>query len=124
MAAFSWAILAVVNRFLVAFVRKKVKTFKWPVTVEEPVDGGTFDASTFDATFKRLGRAEFQKLVDKGDVELLEAVLVGWEGVKDEADKEIPFTKATVKEMLDDPCFTKGVIGAYLASLEGAKAKN
>jgi hypothetical protein len=107
-----------------AFTRKKSSTFKWPVTVEFPVDGGGFETESFDAVFKRIGRAEFTKLVDKGDVELLEAVLEGWEGVKDEAGKDIPFTKAALKDMMDDPCFTKGVITAYLASLEGGKAKN
>lgn len=107
-----------------AFVRKTSSTFKWPVTVEFPVDGGRFETESFDAIFKRIGRAEFQKLVDKGDTELIEAVMAGWEGVKDEADKEVPFTKAAMRDMLDDPYFTKGVIQAYLASLEGGKAKN
>ena len=51
-----------------AFIRKKVKTFKWPVTVEEPTDGGTFDSSTFDATFTRIGRAEFAKLGSKSEL--------------------------------------------------------
>lgn len=107
-----------------AFVRKKSSTFKWPVTVEFPVDGGRFETESFDAIFKRVGRAEFTKLVDKGDTDLLEAVLEGWEGVKDEADKDIPFTKAALKDLLDDPFFTKAVIKAYLESLEGGKAKN
>jgi hypothetical protein len=107
-----------------AFVRKKSSTFKWPVTVESPVDGGRFENETFDAVFKRIGRSEFQKLIDKGDIELIEAVLQGWEGITDEAGKELPFTKATVKEQLDDPYFTRGIIAAYLASLEGSKAKN
>lgn len=107
-----------------AFVRKKSSTFKWPVTVEFPVDGGRFETESFDATFKRVGRAEFTKLVDKGDTDLIEAVLEGWEGVKDETGKDIPFTKAALKDMLDDPCFTKGLIKAYLESLEGGKAKN
>lgn len=107
-----------------AFVRKKSSTFKWPVTVEFPVDGGRFESESFDAVFKRIGRKEFQKLLDKGDLDLIEAVLVGWEGVKDESAKDIPFTSAALKDMLDDPCFTKGIITAYLASLEGAKAKN
>lgn len=107
-----------------AFVRKKSSSFKWPVTVEFPVDGGRFETESFDAIFKRIGRKEFQKLIDKGDIDLIESVLEGWEGVKDESDKDIPFTSAALKDMLDDPCFTKGVITAYLASLEGAKAKN
>ncbi len=107
-----------------AFVRKKSSTFKWPVTVEFPVDGGSFESESFDATFKRLGRDEFGKLVDKGDAELVHAVLQNWEGVKDEAGKDIPFTKAALKDMLDDPYFAKGIVKAYLETLEGAKAKN
>ena len=61
---------------LMSFVRKKVKTFKWPVTVEEPADGGVFDSSTFDITFKRLGRKEFATLSEKGDLILLKAVVL------------------------------------------------
>ena len=88
------------------------------------VDGGRFESETFDAVFKRIGRSEFQKLIDKGDLDLVETVLTGWEGIADEAGKELPFTKSTLKEMLDDPYFTRGIIAAYLASLEGGKAKN
>jgi hypothetical protein len=107
-----------------AFVRKKSQTFKWPVSVEFPIDGGSFETESFDAVFKRVGRKEFQRLIDKGDTDLIEAVLVGWEAVKDESDKDIPFTKAALQDQMDDPCFTKGVIKAYLETLEGAKAKN
>lgn len=107
-----------------AFVRKKSSTFKWPVTVEFPVDGGHFETETFDAIFKRVGRAEFTKLADKGDIDLVERVLEGWEGIKDEEGKDIPFTKASLKDMLDDPYFARAIIKSYLESLEGAKAKN
>lgn len=107
-----------------AFIRKKSSTFKWPVTVESPVDGGRFESETFDAVFKRVGRAEFQRLIDKGDIELIETVLTGWEGITDEGGKELPFNKGNLKEMMDDPYFTRGIITAYLASLEGGKAKN
>ena len=37
-----------------AFVLKQSDTYKWPVTVEIPIDGGRFDKQTFDAEFKRL----------------------------------------------------------------------
>lgn len=107
-----------------AFIRNKSKTIKWPVSVESPVDGGRFETESFDAVFKRVGRKEFQQLIDRGDIDLVEAVLVGWEGVKDESEKDISFTPAALRDMLDDPCFTKGVIKAYLETLEGAKAKN
>lgn len=107
-----------------AFIRKKVKTFKWPVTVEEPTDGGTFDSSTFDATFKRIGRAEFAKLGSKSELELLKAVLVDWSGIDDEAGKPIPFSPEAVKEFTDDPYWIRGVLKAYTETFDGAKAGN
>jgi hypothetical protein len=107
-----------------AFIRKKVSTFKWPVSVEEPADGGKFETQAFDAVFRKLGRSEFTALVEKGDVELIEAVLEGWDGVTDEDGKDIPYSKAARTEFLDDPYFTKGVIKAFLATLDGAQAKN
>lgn len=107
-----------------AFIRKKVKTFKWPVSVEEPTDGGTFETSTFDATFKRVGRAEFSKLGSKSDLELLKAVLVGWEGIDDEAGKPIPFSLEAIKDFSDDPYWIRGVLKAYTDTFDGAKLGN
>ena len=48
------------------FVRKKNKTFKWPVIVREPSenDAGVFEESEFIAIFKRLKVSEYQKAVD------------------------------------------------------------
>ena len=107
-----------------AFVRKKVKTFKWPVTIEEPADGGVLEESTFDAVFKRVPRSEFQKLADKGDLELLKAVLVGWEGIDEEDGKPVPFSLATMKEFADDSYWIRGVLKAYTATFEGARLGN
>ena len=49
-----------------AFVRKKNKTFKWPVVVREPseTDAGVFEESEFIAIFKRLKVSEYQKAAD------------------------------------------------------------
>lgn len=107
-----------------AFVRKKIKTFKWPVTVEEPADGGTFDSSTFDATFKRLGRADFAKLTEKGDVQMLQAVMIGWDGINDEDDKPVPFSQAALKEFADDPYWIRGVLKAYTETFDAARQGN
>tara|TARA_B100001939_G_C16908849_1_gene603627 strand:+ start:897 stop:1223 length:327 start_codon:yes stop_codon:yes gene_type:complete len=107
-----------------AFIRKRVKSFKWPVEVEEPADGGVFETSKFDAVFKRVPRSEFQKLADKGDLELLKAVLVGWDGIEDEDGKAVPFSQATMKEFSDDPYWIRGVLSAYTQTFEGAKLGN
>ena len=106
------------------FVRKKVKTFKWPVTIEEPSDGGTFDSSTFDITFKRLGRKEFSKLSEKGDLPLLKAVVLGWNGISDEDGTDTPFSIEALTEFADDPYWVRGVLKACTETFEGAKAGN
>lgn len=107
-----------------AFVRKKVKTFKWPVTVEEPADGGTFDSSTFDITFKRLGRKEFSALSEKGDLILLKAIVLDWDGINDEDGKAVPFAIDTLKEFSDDPYWIRGVLKAYTETFDGARQGN
>lgn len=106
-----------------AFVRKKVATYKWPVIAELPADG-RFERQSFDVVFRRLGRSQFKELAEQGDAELLEAVLDGWEGVEDENGKPLPCTPAIRREMTDDPFFSRAVLKAYLESLEGAQAKN
>ena len=71
-----------------AFVRKKNKTFKWPVVVREPsaTDAGVFDESEFIAVFKRLKVSEYQKAVEeKTEFDLLLAEVP--------ADKKIAILK-------------------------------
>lgn len=107
-----------------AFIRKKVKSFKWPVTIEEPADGGSFDSSTFDITFKRLGRKEFGKLSEKGDLPLLKAIVLGWLGISDEDGAAVPFSIETLTEFADDPYWVRGVLKAYTETFDGAKQGN
>jgi hypothetical protein len=107
-----------------AFVRKKVKTFKWPVEVEEPADGGVFETSKFDGVFKRLPRSEFTKLAEKGDLDLIKSILVGWDGIEDEDGKPVAFSQAVLKEFADDPYWIRGVLKSYTETFEGARLGN
>ena len=109
-----------------AFVRKKVASYKWPVTIESPSQEGigTFEIQEFEGLFERLGRSKISKLADAGDAQLIEAVLMGWSDIKEEDGTEISFSSKTRKEFLDDPYWCRGVVMSYLDSLEGASAKN
>ena len=80
-----------------AFVLKKTASYKWPVTVETPIDGGKFEKQTFDAVFKRMSRSAFMDLLDKGEDALVDQILEGWDGIKDEDGKDLPFTQKTKK---------------------------
>lgn len=108
-----------------AFVRKKVVEYKWPVAVECPTDtSGVFESQTFDATFKWIGRARYTELVDKGDLELLKEVWLGWDGIEDENGKSFAYSAANRDELLDDLAIARAVLKAFLESLNGAQAKN
>ena len=109
------------------FVRKKNKTFKWPVVVREPseTDAGVYEENEFIAIFKRLKVSEYQKaLEDKTEFEMLKMMLIGWENMKEEDGQDIAFTDKNIKDLMDDADWIKAVTSAYTDSLIGEKVKN
>ncbi len=105
------------------FVLKKSNTYKWPVSVDVPVDGGKHERVTFDVEFKDLTQSrllEIAELSGEGslsDVEIAREVMSGWAGVEDEDGKELPYS-------IDVPMMASAIAGAYLESKQGAKRKN
>ena len=107
-----------------AFVLKKVSTYKWPVEVSVPVDGGKFKKETFTAIFKKMSRSAFNELIDEGDDALVDEIIEGWEGIKDEDGEDVPFCAGTKKELFDDPYVLRALIESYTNSITGAAEKN
>jgi hypothetical protein len=109
-----------------AFVRKKVKTFKWPVTVAEPSSErpGEFQESTFTAVFNRVKMSQLEEMAETSGVSFLSKVLVGWEGIEDEDGSELKFSKSALEEFADDADWTRAVLSAYTATYAEAEAKN
>ena len=107
-----------------AFVLKKVSTYKWPVTVSVPVDGGKFRNETFSVLFRKIGRSQFNELAEQDENALVDAIVEGWDGIKDEDGDNVPFTDEAKAVLLDDPFVMKAIINAYADSYGGAPAKN
>ena len=106
------------------FVLKKVSSYKWPVAVDVPVDGGKFKKETFTAIFKKMSRSAFNDLVEQGDDALIAEIVEGWEGIKDEDGDDIEYCRETRDQLFDDPYVLRAVVSAYTESLLGAQAKN
>lgn len=109
------------------FVIKQSPTFKWPVAVELPADGGKTQRHTFDAEFKRLGKAEMRQLWEKlntaeGADEVIRAVLVGWSGVTD-GDQPLPFSEAALSQLLDIPTVSGAILKAFTEAVSGEAAR-
>ena len=96
-----------------AFVLKKTTTVKWPITFQKASDGGKFKKQTFTAIFKEIGRDRFNELVDKGDVALVDEILLGWEGIQDEEKVDVPFSDENKAFLLDDFAIMKALIETY-----------
>ena len=96
-----------------AFVLKKSNTVKWPITFQKASDGGKFKKQTFTAIFKEIGRDRFNELVDKGDVALVDEILLGWEWIQDEEKVDVPFSDENKAFLLDDFAIMKALIETY-----------
>jgi hypothetical protein len=111
-------------------LRSQSPTYRWPVVVEFPVDGGKFDRETFDAEFKRLPQDRLREIGEQieggsiSDLQLLDQVLVGWAGIFDESGDEVPFSEDARQRILNVALVASAVVAAWLDSLAKGKRKN
>ena len=126
-----------------ALIINKVKSFKWTVDYEYPVDDDFVEVK-FKAVFKRMPQKfliEMSKKatpkVDKfgnelpadfDPTEVCEKVLIGWEDVYMEDDKgvevEVPFSKENLKNLLEIPFLSLYLVKSFYEGQTGKKLKN
>ena len=126
-----------------ALIINKVKTFKWTVDYEYPVDDD-FAEVKFKAVFKRMPQKFLidmsKKAAPKVDKfgnelpsdfdpnEVCEKVIVGWEEVYMEDDKgievEVPFNKENLKNLLEIPFLSLYLVKSFYEGQTGKKLKN
>jgi hypothetical protein len=103
-------------------------TYKWPVTVQIPTDGGRYTKATFTAEFRAMSQKEIDELVLAGrdgdrDADLCRELLVGWSGVQDEDGSEIAFSDEAKDRLLNITYVRHGLLDAFFASITGAGAR-
>lgn len=112
------------------FIISQSGSYKWPVSVEFPVDGGKSEKQTFDVEFKRLSQTrieEIRKQVEDGNItdrEFSREVMVGWAGVVDGNGDAVPFSESGRDNLLDIPLVSAAVVMAFMNSLAGVRRKN
>ena len=123
------------------FILKKEATFTHPIVFYTPGDGGSQNKETFDAVFKIIPQSRINEIgvqaqkkekelkegimdgTDISDLLIADEILVGWEGITD-GDKEVPFTPATKKQVLDIAGLANLLVPEYLEIVEQQKTKN
>jgi len=112
------------------FVISQSNSYKWPVSVEFPVDGGKTEKQSFDGEFKRLSQTrieEIRKQIEDGNItdrDFSREVLIGWTGIVDGNKEEVPFTESARDALLDVPLVSSAVVMAFMNSLAGIRRKN
>lgn len=100
-------------------------SYRWPVTVHIPQDGGKTQEARFWARFRLLSTDAFQAVYASGgtDEDLLKQVLVGWEEVADEGGEPLPFNEETRSSLIAIPYVRMALIAAYLEMSQGRAAR-
>ena len=111
-----------------SFQIKQKDSYSWPVKFDIPEDG-QYRRETFNAVFKNISQSRFQELIelsqsdDFNDVDIVREVVIGWSGITDDKDEEIPFTKAKLEQLLDVLGLATAIASSFVESRKGSAAK-
>ena len=103
-------------------------TYYAPVSLPMLDGNGRLATHQFDACFKRRNQDELEATVklfeagDPGDQHIVAEELVGWRGVRDAADCELPFTPDNLAAVLRVAGMRKAIALAWWASLSPKEA--
>lgn len=96
------------------------ESFWYPVRVEMLDAEGVRRTHEFRARFRRYGRAEFERLLERvragetNDLALAREVLLDWKDVRDEDGNELPFGPEARERLLDLWPVLPAVVAAFL----------
>ncbi len=104
------------------------ETWTYPVTIQVPAGGGATGSQEFVASF-RLAAPEVMDALqsNKGiyaDIELLEHVVQGWEGIAAPDGKPLAYNQKNLALLTAIPYWRAPVIEAYFRFAAGLPAKN
>ena len=111
------------------FKLNQSQTYFWPVSVQIPSNGGTFEKQVFDGEFKRMTDSRLKEIRAKveademTDADFVREVMVGWKGVTDDG-VDVPFSQSTLDQLLEIPGVSAAVVVSVIESLSGLKRKN
>ena len=125
-----------------AFVLKvKTEGFFYAIQLPVVTEAGSTQVFKFEFKFKRVSRAKLNDLtrqqeeLNKSDIEVdslerdtdwVMEIAEGWRYVEDEAGKEVPFNRESVRMLLNSYPNASGVIGTafFQATMGGGKKGN
>jgi len=101
------------------FKLKKSNIVWWPVTINEPADGGLTTEHKCQIQFELVSQDKFDELAEQGDSILLTTLVKGWRELLDENDGELAFNQENINALLQYPYVRAGFIRAYMGAISG-----
>ncbi len=106
------------------FTLKKSNIVWWPVTINEPTDGGTVTEHKCQIQFELVSQEKFDELAIQGDIVLLNGLVKGWQEILGTNNKDLPFTKKNTDAFFQVPYVRASLINGYMSAASGAPSKN
>ena len=111
-----------------AFIIKKDKSYTWPVTISEPIDGGGFNDQKVRVKFKMLSQGRIDEIIKneaEEDADILSDVLIGWddEAFKDETGVSLSFSPDNKDMILSIPFVRNALVKGFFESIAGKAFK-
>jgi|GEM_PF-2652822 len=107
-----------------AFKLAKKRTFKETVKVHLPLGDGKFETSELKIEYISPPTDELDVLRTQGQIEVLKKVIVGFEGLVDDAGAEVGFDETTLNGFLAVPQAAHAAAEKFWTSLFKAPVKN
>lgn len=103
-------------------------SYKWPVSVHVPSDGGKFVKATFTAEFKALAQDEIDGIIRDGregdrNADLCRECLSGWSSVQDDDGNDLPYSDEAKAKLLNITYVRQALLEAFFESITGGSAK-
>ena len=107
-----------------------VPSFKWPVKIHIPKDGGTFTVATFTGVFAALPQDEIDAALEKLREDALDEnfasrILIDWGAgqVQDVDGSELPYSDEAKAKLLRMPYVRTGVTRSFFDAVSGGAAR-
>jgi hypothetical protein len=108
-----------------AFKIALTPTYKTKIVVELPNEHGKIDKSDFMAEFKRTDVEKLEELrKTPNQKEVMEEVLVGWSGLLDESNQDVPFNPVNRDMLFRIPQALAATVDGFWGSIFKAREKN
>lgn len=113
------------------FVLRRPSSFWWTVRVPVP-DDDTYLIAVLKCLFRWVDQAEFDRMQGKGlkpgeaaptDAEIVQRVLVGWSGLKDEDGEPVPYSDEARDQLMAHTLVRSAVLATYFAVMSGVAAR-